>query len=175
MHQHDFIVLSVLLGGGLVTLLNHHLVYLFLVYQLIATASLPLFLTVFEGATVRRSDVVLHQVLIKLTLEHRRTLEMVMNLHPNADSDTPTTAIILTRSIQRHVFIQHGRIEYPTDAAVFSGLTDGHRARRSQNHPRGRTVRTVHHHVVVADADAATVLLLIVHVAAAVHREQLLV
>ena len=166
MHQHDFIVLSVLLGGRLVTFLNNHLVIFFLIYQLVATASLSDFLTVFKGATVRRPDVILHQVLIKLTLEHRSTLEMVMDLHPNADTHTPTAAIILTRSIKRHVFVKHGRIQYPTDAPVFAGFSDWHRACRSQDHPCGRAVRTVNHHV-------ATNVLLIVHIA--VHGKQLLV
>ena len=106
MHKHDFIVLCILLSVSLVSLFcDHHLV--FLINHLTATA-LSYLLTVFKGTTVRGSNVILHQVFIKLTLQHRRTLEVVMNLHPNTDTSGTATAIILTRPIKSHVFVEHG-------------------------------------------------------------------
>ena len=90
MDHHDLIILRVVLGC-LVAFLN-------LVMVIVVLITLRHFLAILKGTTVS-SDIVFHQVLIELALEHRGTLQVVVNLH--------AAAVILTCPIDCHVLVQN--------------------------------------------------------------------
>ena len=129
MDHHDLIILRVILRS-LVAFLNLVMVVI------VVLVALRHFLAILKSATVS-PNIVLHQVLIELTLEHRGTLQVVVHLH--------APSIILTCAINRHVLVQNRRVENATDSTIFAGLTDGHRARRTQYDSCSSAIRTVHH------------------------------
>ena len=90
MDHHDLIILRVILRC-LVTFLN-------LVMVIVVLIALRHFLAILKSTAVS-SNIVLHQVLIELALEHRGTLQVVVNLH--------AAAVILTCPIDCHVLVQN--------------------------------------------------------------------
>ena len=90
MDHHDLIILRVILRC-LVAFLN-------LVVVIVVLIALRHFLAILKSTTVS-SNIVLHQVLIELALEHRGTLQVVVDLH--------AATIILTCTINCHILVQN--------------------------------------------------------------------
>ena len=90
MYHHDLIILRVILRC-LVALL-------YLVVVIVVLIALRHFLAILKSTTVS-SNIVLHQVLIELALEHRGTLQVVVDLH--------AATIILTCTINCHILVQN--------------------------------------------------------------------